>query len=70
MGLHKPKTLKALIPEKAFWKQLMTFSIPIAFQNMSSAILGIIDVSVISGMGETAVHRYTLQELTARKMHL
>ena len=47
--------IKKFFPEKAFWKMVLTFAIPIAMQNMSSAILGIIDVSVISNMGETAV---------------
>ena len=60
MGLLNTNTLKSFIPEKAFWKQLMTFSVPIAFQNMFSAILGIIDVSIISGMGETAVAAVSL----------
>lgn len=39
---------------------VLSFSIPIAMQNMSSAILGIIDVSVISNMGETAVAAVSL----------
>lgn len=51
---------KNIFPEKAFWKMVLSFSIPIAMQNMSSAILGIIDVSVISNMGETAVAAVSL----------
>ena len=47
-------------PEKAFWLSVLKFSVPIAIQNMSSAILGIIDVSVISNMGETAVAAVSL----------
>lgn len=52
--------VKKFFPEKAFWKMVLTFAIPIAMQNMSSAILGIIDVSVISNMGETAVAAVSL----------
>jgi len=54
------KILKSIFPEKAFWKMVLSFSIPIALQNMSSAILGIIDVSIISNMGETAVAAVSL----------
>ncbi len=54
------KIFKNIFPEKAFWKMVLSFSIPIAMQNMSSAILGIIDVSVISNMGETAVAAVSL----------
>ena len=43
-----------------FWKKILMFSVPIALQNMSSAILGIIDTSIISGMGETAVAAVSL----------
>lgn len=52
--------MKSFMPEKAFWKRAMLFSIPIALQHMSSAILGIIDVSIISGMGEVAVAAVSL----------
>ena len=51
---------RSLFPEKEFWKKVLYFSIPIALQNLSSAILGIIDVSIISGMGETAVAAVSL----------
>ncbi len=54
------KIFKNIFPDKAFWKMVLAFSIPIAMQNMSSAILGIIDVSVISNMGETAVAAVSL----------
>lgn len=54
------KMFKNIFPDKAFWKMVLAFSIPIAMQNMSSAILGIIDVSVISNMGETAVAAVSL----------
>ncbi len=54
------KTLKNFFPEKEFWKMVLTFSIPIAMQNMSSAILGIIDVSIIGKMGETAIAAVSL----------
>ncbi len=60
MSLLKAKSYKNIFPEKAFWKMVLSFSIPIAMQNMSSAILGIIDVSVISNMGETAVAAVSL----------
>ena len=55
MSLLKSNIFKNIFPDKAFWKMVLTFAIPLALQNMSSAILGIIDVSVISSMGETAV---------------
>ena len=51
---------KNLKIEKAFWKKILVFALPIALQNMSSAVLGIIDVSVISGMGEEAVAAVSL----------
>ena len=60
MSFSRPKALRSIFPEKAFWKMVLTFSIPIAMQNMSSAILGIIDVSIISKMGETAVAAVSL----------
>ncbi len=60
MGSLKTIKLKNIFPEKNFWKMVLTFSIPIAMQNMSTAILGIIDVSVISKMGETAVAAVSL----------
>lgn len=60
MAKLKPNIFKNIFPEKAFWKMVLVFSIPIALQNMSSAILGIIDVSVISNMGETAVAAVSL----------
>ena len=52
--------IRSLFPEKAFWANVLRFSIPVAIQNMSSAVLGIIDVSVISNMGETAVAAVSL----------
>ena len=55
--LHLPSSI---IPDRDFWKKVMTFSIPVAIQNMSAAILGIIDVSIISKMGETAVAAVSL----------
>ena len=60
MNLLKSKFYKALFPEKAFWKMILSFSLPIAMQNMSTAILGIVDVSVISYMGEDAVAAVSL----------
>jgi len=56
----KSGSLSKLVPEKQFLKKVLAFSIPVGLQNMSSAILGIIDVSVISGMGETAVAAVSL----------
>lgn len=55
MSLLKSNMFKNIFPDKAFWKMVLIFAMPLALQNMSSAILGIIDVSVISSMGETAV---------------
>lgn len=60
MGRLRSVNLRDLFPEKSFWKQVFYFSIPIAFQNLSSAILGIIDVSIISGLGESAVSAVSL----------
>ncbi len=60
MNLLKAMFNKTFFPEKTFWKMILSFSIPIAMQNMSTAILGIIDVSVISYMGETAVAAVSL----------
>lgn len=60
MNLLKAMSNKTFFPEKTFWKMILSFSIPIAMQNMSTAILGIIDVSVISYMGETAVAAVSL----------
>lgn len=60
MSILQSNALKSLFPEKAFWMKVLRFSIPVALQNMSSAILGIIDVSIISGMGETAVAAVSL----------
>ena len=55
MSILQSKMLKNIFPDIKFWKMVLVFALPIALQNMSSAILGIIDVSVISDMGETAV---------------
>ena len=60
MILIKLTKLRGLMPEKQFWLKLLSFSVPISIQNMSSAILGIIDVSIISGMGENAVAAVSL----------
>ncbi len=60
MSSLKLSFLKNIFPDKKFWKMVLTFSMPIALQNMSVAILGIIDVSVISNMGETAVAAVSL----------
>ncbi|MBE7019951.1 MAG: MATE family efflux transporter [Ruminococcaceae bacterium] len=60
MSLASSSFLKNIFPDKRFWKMMFTFSMPIALQNMSIAILGIIDVSVISNMGETAVAAVSL----------
>ena len=60
MRFVKKHSLKRFMPESSFWKKIMLFAIPIAFQNMSTAILGIIDVSIISDMGEEAVASVSL----------
>ena len=60
MRKFESSILKNIFPEKEFWKMVLTFAIPIAIQNMSSAILGIIDVAVISNMGEMAVAAVSL----------
>ena len=48
-------TIDVLFPEKHFWKRVLHFSIPVALQQMSTAILAIIDISIISSLGENAV---------------
>ena len=58
--MFKEGLAKKIFPDKAFWKMLLTFSMPIAMQYMSTAVLGIIDVSVISFMGETTVAAVSL----------
>lgn len=60
MNSLQTKFCKSFFPEKAFWKMILSFSLPIAMQNMSTAILGIVDVSVISYMGEAAVAAVSL----------
>lgn len=60
MSSLKSSVLQNIFPDKKFWKMILTISMPIALQNMSTAILGIIDVSVISKMGETAVAAVSL----------
>ena len=53
--------LKQIIfPERKFWKNVFGFAIPIALQNLSVALFGIIDTSVISNMGEEAVSAVSL----------
>ena len=43
--------LSRFIPEKDFWIKVFKFSLPIGIQNMSAAILGIIDVVKIPTVG-------------------
>lgn len=56
----RPQTMNLLFPEKAFWSRMLRFSIPIALQNLSVALLAIVDVSLISSMGENAVAAVSL----------
>lgn len=49
-----------ILPERDFWKKVFGFAIPIALQNLSVALFGIIDVSIISNMGEVAVSAVSL----------
>ena len=51
----KVKIRQVLFPEKAFWNDLIKFTIPIALQNLTTSLFGILDVSIISSMGEMAV---------------
>lgn len=60
MYCFQKNIFRKIFPEVAFWKKILIFALPIAFQNMSTAILGIIDVSIISDMGETAVASVSL----------
>lgn len=49
-----------LFPERAFWKQVARFGTSIALQNLTVALFGMIDVSIISDMGEAAVSAVSL----------
>ena len=51
----KNRIRQVLLPEMEFWRNLIKFAIPIALQNLTTALFGIIDVSIISNMGEVAV---------------
>ena len=51
----KQELRQVFLPEIDFWKKLIQFAIPIALQNVTVALFGIIDVSIISNMGELAV---------------
>ena len=62
--------LSRFIPEKDFWIKVFKFSLPIGIQNMSAAILGIIDVSVISKMGENAVAAVSLANQFINIFHI
>ena len=53
--LSKSRIRQVLLPEMEFWRNLIKFAIPIALQNLTTALFGIIDVSIISNMGEVAV---------------
>lgn len=53
--IKKETIRQVFFPEKEFWKNLILFAIPIALQNLTIALFGIIDVSIISNMGEMAV---------------
>ena len=54
------KIKQILLPERDFWKQVIKFGTSIALQNLTVALFGMIDVSVISDMGETAVSAVSL----------
>lgn len=47
-------------PEREFWKRVFGFGTSVAVQNLTVALFGMIDVSVISYMGETAVSTVSL----------
>ena len=49
-----------LLPERSFWRQVARFGTSIALQNLTVALFGMIDVSIISDMGETAVSAVSL----------
>lgn len=49
-----------LFPDKAFWSRMLRFSIPIALQNLSIGLLAIVDVALLSGMGENVVAAVSL----------
>lgn len=51
---------KIIFPEGRFWRNIFGFAIPIALQNLTVALFGIIDTSVISNMGEEAVSAVSL----------
>ena len=56
----KSEMKQILFPERKFWKNVIGFAIPVALQNLSVALFGIIDTSIISNMGETAVSAVSL----------
>lgn len=60
MKLLSADTKATLFPDSDFWKKILRFSIPVALQNMSTGILGVLDVSIISALGETAVAAVSL----------
>lgn len=51
---------QVLLPERSFWKDVLRFGTSVALQNLTVALFGIIDVSVISNMGESAVSAVSL----------
>ena len=58
--ISKTNLKQIIFPERDFWNKVFGFAIPIALQNLSVALFGIIDVSIISNMGETAVSSVSL----------
>lgn len=51
---------QVLFPDKNFWARMLSFSIPIALQNLSIGLLAVVDVALLSGMGENAVAAVSL----------
>lgn len=51
---------QVFLPEKEFWRKVFGFAIPVSLQNLSVSLFGILDVSIISNMGETAVSAVSL----------
>ena len=51
---------QVFFPERSFWKDVLRFGTSVALQYLTLALFGIIDVSVISNMGEDAVSAVSL----------
>lgn len=51
---------RVFLPGARFWNNVFLFAIPIALQNLSASVFGIIDVAIIGKLGEMAVSAVSL----------